>query len=96
MLKYIIIEAIKQRQRLKVKYNDKQYLSVEFYSYGVNEKGVELCRVYDVLGDNCFKLFRFDRIQIVEVRKNDRFNILRPGYTPNQDKQIKNILECVK
>lgn len=94
-MELIIVNAIRNRQRVKIWYGDKQYNCVELYTFGYNTKGAALLRVFDI-EDNKFKLLRMDKLKRIEVRPNDVFPYLRPDYRPNKDSQISRIIICVK
>jgi predicted DNA-binding transcriptional regulator YafY len=83
-----LIEAIKNRKRVKLAYFKKEYI-VEVYTHGIGSNGKEYLRVWDI-EDGKWKLFLLENIEKFEVLQ-EAYSYIRTGYNRN-DKFFKYIM----
>ena len=93
-MKKTICFAIKNKQRLKIKYRGTERI-IEPHAYGLDKRGEKL-RAFQVSGDSVsgnpsgWKLFKCEDINSI-IELNESFQV-RPDYNSNGDRQIPNIL----
>lgn len=86
----VLVRAIKQKQRLRFRYNGKSRL-VEPQCYGIGTRGTELLRAHQLHGGQQREPL-FDVSKIVDLEMlNETFNHPGPNYKRN-DSAMKTIL----
>lgn len=75
-----LIEAIKNRKRVRLVYLNKDY-KVEVYTHGIGSNGKEYLRVWDIK-DGKWKLFLLENIEVFEIL-NESYSFIRTGYNRN-------------